>query len=183
MRTPEVTQGECPAGALLLGCKNRGEWTDCYVATIGKRVSHADFVEAFYTSGLFKIERRILAWAIKKPSTDQEARELANGNRDQFAAWIVESRAPNQLLLTDVQGRTRSWLMTVPAAAQADSTLLYFGSAIVPRARRADPDVRNNSTIPGSYVLSKPVGVFGALLGFHDWYSRALLRAASRRLD
>lgn len=127
-------------------------------------VSHAEFVEAFYTSGLFKTERFILSWVVSAPSTDQEARELALGKREAFAAWHVEARNQNQILMA--AGRTRSWLMVCPADG---CTRLYFGSAVVRKNLRAGP----GSLDPG----------FSALLGFHKWYSRALLRAARTKLE
>ena len=63
-------------------------------------------------------------------------RELAQGRRETFAAWQVESRAPDQLLLCDFRGGTRSWLMVI---ARREGTLLHFGSArAVARAGLSD---------------------------------------------
>jgi hypothetical protein len=124
-------------------------------------VSHAQFVEAFYTSWVFKLERWILSWAVGKPSTDDEARGLAAGTLDRFAAWTVEDRATNQLLMCDYLKHTRSWLMV--AACERDgrpATRLYFGSVVVPVAR-----------FP-----------YKVLLGFHRLYSRVLLSSARARL-
>jgi len=129
-------------------------------------VTHAEYVEAFYTTWLFKLERVILAWLVGKPSTDSEAHVLARGERDAFAAWSVEGRVGNQLLMRDYQSRTRSWLMIEPTPA---STRLYFGSGIVPRVDRETGEKRMG---PG----------FRALLGFHKMYSRALLAVARNRL-
>lgn len=129
-------------------------------------MTHAEFVEAFYTTWLFKLERFVLAWLVHKPSTDTEARVLARGERDAFAAWSVEGRVGNQLLMRDFQSRTRSWLMVEPRPA---STRLYFGSGIVPRV---DRETGENRMGPG----------FRVLLGFHKMYSRALLAAARARL-
>ena len=69
---------------------------------------------AFYTTWLFRLERWILRLAVARPSTDEEAHQLARGEREAFAAWSVEARAPDQLLMCDFTGRTRSWLMVVP---------------------------------------------------------------------
>lgn len=123
---------------------------------------------AFYTTWLFRLERRILRLAVARPSTDEEARELACGERDSFAAWHVEARAPGQLLMCDFTGRTRSWLMVAPAAG-TPGTRLYFGSVVVPVS---DPG-------PGKPGLGP---VHGRLIGFHKFYSRMLLGAAARRL-
>jgi len=91
-------------------------------------VSHTEFVETFYRSGLFKVERLLLRVFISKPSTDLQARQLAAGELNEFAAWRVEARAVGELLLRAIDGRTRSWLM-VSAAQEPGQTRLYFGSA------------------------------------------------------
>jgi hypothetical protein len=144
-----------------------GAYADCYVTELPGSVSHAQFVEAFYTTALFKLERLLLAVFASFPSTDAHAKDLAEGQRASFAAWSVEARAPNQLLLS--AGRTRSWLMVVaPAGIDGNGTRLFFGSAVVPR--RAN----------GRGGLGP---VFGALLGFHKMYSRALLLSARIRLS
>jgi hypothetical protein len=161
-----VTATRVPAHALLAAYGRDGGYADCYVTDIPRLVTHAEYVEAFYTTWLFKLERLILACLVDKPSTDMEARSLAHGDRDVFAAWSVEGRAGNQLLMCDFQSRTRSWLMLEPGPA---STRLYFGSGIVPRVDRATGERRLG---PG----------FRLLLGFHKLYSRALLAAARARL-
>ena len=166
-----VQRCDLPSTALLLRHQQSGAYADCYATDIGRLVTHAEFVEAFYTTGLFKVERFILRWLAAKPSSDAQARQLAAGDRDTFAAWQVEGRAPDQLMLADFSGRTRSWLMVEPAAgAAAAGTRLYFGSAVVPR-RRSDGGRPRMGFI------------FAALLGFHKLYSRSLLRAARARLS
>ena len=155
-----------PAEALLRRLKEAGAYTDCFTVTVAGDVTHAQFVEAFYTTWVFKLERAILALAVAKPSTDAQARALAHGDTDAFAAWTVEARAPDQLLLCDYRGRTRSWLMR--AAAEGGGTRLYFGSAVVPVAK-----AHGRRSIGGG---------FSALLAFHKLYSRVLLRAAVKRL-
>jgi len=68
-----------------------------------------------------------------RPSTDEQVLTLAAGKLDSFAAWSVESRSRDQVLLTDFRDRTRSWLMAANIASNgATGTRLYFGSAIVP---------------------------------------------------
>jgi hypothetical protein len=159
-----------PRGALLARYADAGAYADCYVAHVERAVSHAEYVEAFYTGGLFKLERLLLRLALSRPSTDEEARRLAAGAIVDFAAWRVEDRAADQLLMRDVGGRTRSWLMVSRSSAGREAvTRLYFGSAVVPR--------RQASTEKTGMGFS-----FYALLAFHKLYSRALLRSARRRL-
>ena len=169
-----VTACALPAGALLAGLAQRGAYTDCYATDVPGAVTHAQYVAAFYTTPLFKVERFILKHAMSRPATDDDAQRLADGTASAFSAWTVEARAPDQLLLCDVTGRTRSWLMVAPLAGHAPDgtagyTRLYFGSAVVP-LRRANG---------GAPYMGWG---FGALLGFHKLYSVALLRAAAAAL-
>lgn len=157
-----------PAGALLRRVADAGAYTDCYSVEIPQAVSHAEYVEVFYTTWVFKLERLILRLLVSRPSTDAEVRQLALGEREDFAAWSVEARAPDQLLLADFVGRTKSWLVVARGEGPGD-TRLYFGSAVVP--------VRDRKT--GGSGLGT---VHSALLGFHKLYSRVLLRAARSRL-
>ena len=152
-----------PDASLLRACTTAGAYADCYVTEVPRAVSHAQYVEAFYTTWLFKLERWILKWAVARPSTDEQARQLAAGSLDAFAAWDVEQRAPDQLLLRDLFGRTRSWLMV--ERLPAGGTRLYFGSGV---------GARKDGKLGGSFSL---------LLGFHKLYSRLLLGAARRRLQ
>ena len=155
-----------PAQALLMENSGGSGYTDCFVVETDARISLARFVEAFYTSGLFRLERLVLTLAAR-PSNDLQAVELAAGRGSAFAAWEVESRAVDQLLMHDVTGRTRSWFMVAPAEG---GTRLYFGSAITAP--------RHSTT--GSAMVGP---VFRALVGAHVLYSRALLSAARERLQ
>lgn len=155
-----IIQQELPEKALLVRYVGAGH-TDCYATDINGDVAFGPYVEAFYTSWLFKVERAILRLA-KHPSTDGEVVELAAGSRDHFAAWVVEDRNANQILMCDMSGRTRSWLMVEP---QNGGTRLYFGSAVVPDQKTGQMGF-----------------LFKALMGFHKLYSVLLLKAAVRNL-
>ena len=163
-----IAAGVLPEHALLARYAADGGYADCYTTDLPGSCSHAEFVAAFYTTWLFKLERFILKWLVARPSTDDEAGQLARRERASFAAWTVEASAPNQLLLCDFQGKTRSWLMIEPRH-DGGATRLYFGTGIVPRTDR----------ITGRRELTF---FFRALLGFHKRYSRALLAAARSRL-
>lgn len=159
---------DLPADALLARYAGMpGAYTDCYAIDLPAAVSLAQYVAAFYTTWLFRLERLVLRFAVARPSSDEQAAQLGAGAREDFAAWSVEARAEAQLLLCDLYGRTRSWLMVAPR--DGGGTRLYFGSAVVPRR-----DPRNGEPKLG--------GRFSALLGLHRLYSRALLRAAAARL-
>jgi hypothetical protein len=156
-----IEAAQAPSEALHAKYGRAGAYIDCFTTVVPGRVSHPEFVEAFYTSRVFKLERLILQWVVDKPSTDAEAKELATGVRDRFAAWTVENRSANQLLMCDYLSHTRSWLMVV-SCEQDDlpATRLHFGSVVVPVRR-----------FP-----------YKVLLGFHRLYSRVLLRSASVRV-
>lgn len=161
-----ISACQLPDEALLRRYNRNGHYTDCYITEVSSPVAHEQFVFAFYTTALFKMERFILKWAVSRPSTDAQAAGLASGQENRFAAWSVEDRCENQLLLSDFQGRTRSWLMVEPVE---NGTRLYFGSAVVPVKDKASGELR--------------LGIlFRLLLEFHKLYSVALLYSAKRRL-
>lgn len=151
-----------PAEALIAPYEESGAYVDCFIVLVAGEFSQAAYVEAFYTSWLFKLERLALAVLVGKPSTDAEARALARGQSDRFAAWTVEARTADQIVNCDYQGVTRSWLMS---RSEDGVTWLYFGTVVTARSG------------------GRPRGgVFQALLGFHKLYARALLQAAAGRL-
>jgi hypothetical protein len=153
-----------PTSTLLDTYVQQGDYTDSYTVDVPGEVTMAQFVEAFYTTPIFKLERWILGKVISRPSTDEQARQLAQGSLSKFSAWTVELRETNQLLLA--AGVTRSWLMVEPSKIQgATATSLYFGSAVVLPAGRTG--LRWD---------------FKATLGFHKFYSRILLSSAARKL-
>jgi hypothetical protein len=168
---PSIQPCEVPLNSLLRAYKDGAGFTDCYVAEVTGGVTQEAYIEAFYTSPLFKIERTMLQYLASRPATDADAKQLAGGTATKFSAWTVEAQSPSELLLADFTGRTRSWLMAAPVAVsdQALRTRLYFGSAVVPRSGKAGQKPRMG-------------WVFHALLGFHRLYSRLLLSAACRRI-
>lgn len=160
-----------PVKALLERYSAPGGYVDCYWTEISEHVSFPEFIFAFYTTPLFKLERYILRLFVAKPSTDTQARQLAEGSCNTFAAWYVESRSENELLMCDFVGRTRSWMMTIPVnTGNGPRTRLYFGSAVVPKR---DPKT-------GELSLGF---AYQALLGFHKIYSVLLLYSAKLRIQ
>jgi hypothetical protein len=174
---PSIKPCEVPPNSLLRGYKDGAGFADCYVAEVPGNITQQAFIEAFYTSPLFKIERTLLQYLASRPATDADAKQLARGMATKFSAWRVEVQSPSELLLADHTGRTRSWLMAAPVAepGQPLKTRLYFGSAVVPLSREAGS--------VGKAVEKPRMGwMFHALLGFHRLYSRLLLTAACRRI-
>ena len=160
-----IVRAEVPTQSLLSRFGRSGAYVDCYTTDVSSSVLLAQFVEAFYTTPLFKVERLLLGMFVSCPSTDAEAKEFAQAQRASFAAWQVESRGPDELSVR--AGRTRSWFMVAHGVPLGGGTRLSFGSAVVPREQAG-----------GGMGAG-----FNALLGFHKMYSRALLSSAAYRLS
>lgn len=167
---PKVHPSPLPSNALLKRYKQNGEYTDCYTTTVPISITHEQFIFAFYTTALFKLERLLLSSAVSRASTDEEVVALAKGKAEKFAAWTVEERATNQLLLCDFRGKTRSWLMVEKGSeTSAEGTRIFFGSAVVTGASKRHANKSHGI-------------IFRLLLGFHKLYSVALLSRAAARL-
>ena len=118
---------ELPENALLRRyLDERGAYTDCYVTVLTRPVPHAEYVGAFYTTAVFKLERWLLSWLRCSPVHRCPGKIAGCGELESFAAWNVEARASDQLLLADFRGRTRSWLMSAARRARKPKTLLWF---------------------------------------------------------
>ena len=145
-------------------------YCDCYTVTVGGIVEFEEYICQFYSTSIFKAERWILGFFANLPSNDHELKLLAAGTSNRFAAWSVEQRLPDQLLLCDASGRTRSWLMcTNVKENNINQTRLLFGSAILPVT---DPHTRIRI-----YQI-----LYITLLGFHKFYSRVLLSSARNKI-
>jgi hypothetical protein len=113
-----------PRDALLCAYVDRaGTYTDCFEVMLPGEAGLHDFIEAFYTTWLFRLERAVLSIALRRRVRDHEVTALANAQADSFAVWTVEGREPTQILLRDLSGGTRS----------------LFGSAVVGRAGQDFP--------------------------------------------
>jgi hypothetical protein len=144
-----------------------GAYADCFAVTIDRVVDLTEFVFAFYTSPVFRIEGFILHLLLGASSSKADARAVAAGTSETFSAWYVGQRTPTQLLMCDRYERTRSWFCAAPAAG--GRTRLQFGSAVA-----AKRDKKTGAPAMG--------GGFHFLLWFHILYSQVLLRAAKLNL-
>ena len=151
-----------PAGTMLEKFTSiNGSYVDAFTTEIPRHVSFPEYILAFYTTPLFKLERLILS-LIGLPSTDIEARQLSERATKKFAAWTMETRSDDEIIMCDVAQRTRSWLMVKHEGAK---TKLYFGTAVVPKAERSSLEFS-----------------FRSLMGFHRMYSVLLLLSAKVKL-
>jgi len=163
-----------PKGSLLAEFGPPGAYRDCFIREVPGSVKLEQFVERFYCSAAFRPERIVLG-LIGKGASNADARAVARGEVESFAAWsVVERReAPrsgsggedgpqgqpvaqhrSEILLQDFRGTTASWLAVQP---HGQSTKLLFGSWV------GEPDR----------------GIVKALMPFHRWYSRVLLRGVA----
>jgi len=166
---PKVIETELPNNALSASYKQQGAFVDCYYIDIEKDILLDEYIQAFYTTALFKLERSLLSLATFKPTFDREAVELSLGQSDSYSIWTVEGREDQQIMLRDFSGNTRSWLMIQKLNESEMGTRLYFGSVVVPKGT-----VKNGQA---------SFGMLFHLLGkFHKVYSRALLSAAYKKL-
>ena len=161
----QIVQAEAPEDALIAPFAAKDvHYVDAFHTMVSGHVTLQEFIEVFYMTPLFRAERLVLRIAAKRPSTDADVRALAAGETTRFAAWDVEARQADEILLADLSGRTKSWLSVERVDA---GTRLWFGSVVVP------VEVR------GTLKLGP---VFDTLLGAHKLYSRLLLSSAARRL-
>jgi hypothetical protein len=159
----EVIPETPPAGSLIapFGALD-GHYADAFHALGPAGIGLPDFISAFYRTAPFRAERLVLRLA-GHPGTDADLDRLAEDRADRFAAWAVEGRRTSEILLGDLSGRTKSWLMVEPRPA---ATRLWFGSVVVPAAS-GEAGIGRLAT---------------ALIGPHRLYSRLLLRAAAKAL-
>lgn len=175
-----ITRESVPADALLNTFRGGahpetwGRYADCFAVDFAGEAGLADFVFAFYTSRLFGIERFLLRMLIDAPSSRADARAVADGRSDTFAAWYVGRRTPTQLLMCDRYERTRSWFCVEPGGGGV--TRLRFGSAVA--ARRGE-----QRGAAGRPDVPRRPAAFSLLLQFHVLYSQALLHAAKQNLQ
>lgn len=164
--TQKVAAADLPAESIAADYVEQGRYVDCFAVSMTDRIEFPQYLEAFYTSKVFKLERLILAAFVRRPSTDQQACQLAAGELQQFAAWSQEARTENQIIMCDYQQLTRSWLM---AKSEAGITTLFFGTIIVPKGKAA--------------AEGKQMGLlFRVTLWAHLLYSKILLRSAIANL-
>ncbi|MGC1496060.1 MAG: hypothetical protein WA790_09635 [Sulfitobacter sp.] len=148
-------------GLLQVYVEQGANYTDCFEAMSPGAVTLPDFIEAFYTTWLFKLERFVLMLVLRRRISDADVTALAQG-ADRFAVWTVEARAEDQILLCDLGGHTRSYLAV--SAKDGGVTRLIFGSAVV---------------APKGKPLGRMVKVLEPV---HRFYSKSLLRLAERKL-
>lgn len=170
MKILKVKTNPLPAECLITKYAEKpGYYTDSYVLDVPGYVELKTFIYAFYTSWLFKCERFILKWLVRKPSKDDDITDLMNGETEKFAAWDLEAKTEDELLMCDFVGKTRSWFK-VEFSPSENQTRLMFGTVVVP----------DGASAQGNPKLGM---IFSAMLWFHVLYARALLVCAVSNLE
>ncbi len=162
----QISEPDLPADALhAYHLDEPVTYTDCFACDIPQEVDLTSYIEAFYTTAIFRAERFVLRHLARSKTTDADVEALARGHAQHLAVWKVEARTSDQIVMD--AGRTKSWLHVAPLES---GTRLYFGSVVVPE--------------PAKGLRPARLGpVFDTLLVPHKLYSRLLLGAAARCLS
>lgn len=153
---------DVPRDGLLQAYVSQGAtYTDCFEVMSPHAIALPEFIEAFYTTWLFRMERAVLSVLLRSRVRDSDVVALAQGGNS-FAVWQVEARSETQILLREQSGHTRSYLAV--SGKEGGATRLIFGSAVVAEE-------------------GKPLGTFvRMLIPLHRFYSKCLIRLAERKL-
>ena len=149
-----------PADALLARYAGAGAYTDCYALDVAGAVSHAAYVEAFYTGRMFKIERFLLGLLLSKPSTD--IRGQAAGDRK------------NRSLLGLASGRPKRQSSAVARPHQRQNGIVAHGSSAGGGDHTGNPSVFWVCR-PGGYDRSNGGATHGHNVRVVTLVSQALL--------
>lgn len=160
-----------PEGALIRRYTTTlGAYSDCFYVDIPAEVTLSDYILAFFSTPIFRMERLILNLLPSGRSNKRCVLDLASGSGKKMASWKTERRDENQLLLAVGNGPIRTWLMVQDNQLSKHTTRLYFGSAVLPTRITKDGH-------------PKLAFVFRMFLGLHIFYSRLLLWWAARDLS
>ena len=161
----QIAQKDVPSGSLIAQFgADPDYYADAFTARARPGIDLREFLAVFYRTLPIRAERQVLRLA-GHGSNDEDVTRLTNDDADRFAMWSVESRRADEILLSDLSGRTKSWLKVEPVEG---ATQLWFGSILVPFQQKN-----------GGFGIG---GLATALIGPHRFYSRVLLRSAAKRL-
>ncbi len=161
-------QSPLPEGSFLARYLDReGAYTDCFRVDVPGGPDLPAYIETFFDSWVFRLERRVLTLAGKGPATRKTVEALAHQDAQRFAAWIVRERDDSQILMEVPRTPIRTWLRVLPSDEQPGHVRLYFGSALVPPHRTDGAPARLGP-------------LFRWTTGLHKLYSHILLDAAAR---
>lgn len=92
-----VKIGQIPETGLLKPYSVRpGCHTGCFFVDVPGRVELSHYVSVFFTTPVFKLERKVLSVLAASPSDHQDVVDLASGAGDRLSMWRVEARHVTQ---------------------------------------------------------------------------------------
>ena len=165
-----ITAPPLPPQSLLARKRGPECYRDAFRASVAGEVSLGELVTAFFSSRAFLAERMALH-LIGRGADHADIAALAAGRTERFAAWQMEAREENELLMHDFLDQTCCWLavstrgpdgaldgpLPVPERGR---TFIWFGTGV---REVGGPIMRN-------------------LQGAHRFYARQLLAGAARGL-
>ena len=160
-----ITAPPLPPQSLLARIRGPECYRDAFRASVAGEVSLGELVTAFFSSRAFLAERMALH-LIGRGADHADIAALAAGRTERFAAWQMEAREENELLMHDFLDQTCCWLAVSHGAGgplpepRPGTTDIWFGTAV--------------REFEGPIV--------SRLRGAHRWYARKLLGAAARGL-
>lgn len=166
----QVSAPELPPESLLARLRGPECYRDAFRASLPGEVSLGELVTAFFSSRVFLTERMALH-LIGRGAGQAEIAALAAGETQRFAAWEMEAREENQLLMHDFLDQTCCWL--------AVSTRGPDGALCGPLPV---PEVGRTFIWFGTGVREVGGPIMRHLQGAHRFYARQLLAGAARGL-
>lgn len=165
-----ITAPPLPDDSLLARHRGPECYRDAFRVEVPGDVSLAELITVFFGSGAFLPERTALR-LIGRGAGRAEIAELADGRAKRFAAWELEAREENELLMHDFLDKTCCWLAVSPGGEAPD---LAGG---LPR-----PGAGRTYLWFGTGVRDFEGPIISRLREAHRWYARWLLAGAARRL-
>lgn len=157
-----------PEGSFLKAYEGReGCETDCFQADVPGHPDIDRFVHIFFDTWVFRIERRLLALLGEDYATSEDVAALAGRSSDTLAAWTVQDRSADEIILAFKRPRGRTWLQATQLDGSLGSTRLRFGSALLPNIDSEG----QTASISWGLKIGLPL---------HRLYARLLLAAAAR---
>ncbi|QZD91391.1 hypothetical protein K3162_07340 [Qipengyuania xiapuensis] len=166
----QVTAPQLPPESLLARRRGPECYRDAFRASVTGEVSLGELITAFFSSRTFLTERMALH-LIGRGAGHAEIAALAAGRTQRFAAWEVEAREEEELLMHDFLDKTCCWL----AVSSRGEDGALDGPLPVPETGRT-------YIWFGTAVREFEGPIVSRLRGAHRWYARHLLEAAARRL-
>ncbi len=165
-------------------------YRDCFMRRESGAVSLEQLIERFYCSWAFRPERIALG-LIGRGASSEDARKLARGEVESFAAWTVIERRHANVLVAEhgPAGSARATARPQAREGRGDRApdgvrktnthneiLLQDFQGATASWLSVRPSANGGTELLfGSWVGKPDRGVVKALMPFHRWYSRVLL--------